>query len=60
MNNSVKNGYGEIIGFRCHRCGGIFQSMWGETCNMCRYQDSENKKLREEIKKLRETLSKLL
>lgn len=51
MNNAVKNGYGEIVGFRCWRCGGVFQSMWGETCNGCRHQDKENAKLRAEVKK---------
>lgn len=29
MNNSVKDAHGNVIGFRCFRCGGVFQSMWG-------------------------------
>lgn len=57
MNNSVKDGYGNVIGFRCWRCGDVFQSMWGETCNRCRHQDMENQKLRDEIKKLTEQLT---
>lgn len=56
MNNSITNWQGEIVGFRCWRCGGVFQSMWGETCNGCRHQDEENKKLRAEIRRLTEAL----
>lgn len=56
MNNSVKDGYGNVIGFRCYRCGNVFQSMWGETCNRCRHNDSENEKLRTEIKRLTEVI----
>lgn len=59
MNNSVKNGYGEVIGFRCWTCGGVFQSMWGETCNKCRNQESENTKLRAEIAKLTKAIQEL-
>lgn len=57
MNNSVKDGYGNVVGFRCWRCGNVFQSMWGETCNGCRHQDEENEKLRAEIRRLTNTLS---
>ena len=56
MNNSVTNYRGEIIGFRCWRCGDVFPSMWGEICNGCRHQDEENSKLREEVRKLKEAL----
>lgn len=56
MNNSVKNGYGEVVGFRCWTCGDVFQSMWGETCNRCRKQSDENKKLRAEVRALTEAL----
>lgn len=59
MNNSVKNGYGETVGFRCWTCGGVFQSMWGETCNKCRKDESENAKLRAELSKLTDTIKLL-
>lgn len=57
MNNSVKDGWGNIVGFRCWRCNGVFSSMWGEICNGCRHQDSENEKLRSEVRKLTEALN---
>ena len=38
MNNEVIRN-GNVIGYRCWQCGGIFQSMWGETCNGCRKQN---------------------
>ena len=59
MNNSVKNGWGEIIGFRCWTCGGVFQSMWGETCNKCRKDSEENEKLRKEVAELTKAIKQL-
>lgn len=59
MNNSVKNGYGEVIGFRCWTCGGVFSSMWGETCNRCRVEESENAKLRNEVRELTKAIKEL-
>lgn len=60
MNNSVKNGYGEIVGFRCWTCGGVFQSMWGTTCNMCRERKDGLEAQLTEMRKANETLSMLL
>lgn len=59
MNNSVKNGYGEIVGFLCWTCGNIFQSMWGEECNQCRKGKDENEKLRLEIRRLTNAIQSL-
>lgn len=56
MNNSVKNYYGETVGFRCWTCGEVFPSMWGENCNKCRNQKDENRKMREEIARLTEAI----
>jgi DNA-directed RNA polymerase subunit N (RpoN/RPB10) len=55
MNNSVKNGWGEVVGFRCWTCGDVFSSMWGETCNRCREQE----KMRNQIKELTAALKNL-
>ena len=35
-NNAIRDWQGEIIGYRCHDCGQVFQSMWGCICNQCR------------------------
>ena len=35
MNNDVYY-RGELIGFRCSRCGCTYSSMWGTLCNLCR------------------------
>ena len=35
MSNEVKDWHGKIVGFICRECGGIFESMWGNTCNSC-------------------------
>lgn len=55
MYNSVYCG-NRLEGFRCNICGGIFDKMWGETCNGCREKRSENKKLREEIQSLKKII----
>lgn len=55
MNNSVYRG-NELIGFRCFRCGSIYQSGWGTICNQCRNSDDENNKLRSEIARLSKAL----
>jgi DNA-directed RNA polymerase subunit N (RpoN/RPB10) len=59
MNNSIKNGYGEIVGFRCWTCGDVFQSMWGETCNRCRKQEEQANKMQAEIRRLTNALKDL-
>lgn len=45
MNNAVKDLHGNLIGYRCHECGGIFQVMWGETCNGCRATERRHQEL---------------
>lgn len=50
FNNSVKDGWGELVGFRCFECGGIFQSMWGEVCNGCREKERRHRELVEAVK----------
>ena len=35
MNNSVKDGRGVVIGYRCHVCGEVKDKMWGTSCNEC-------------------------
>lgn len=38
--------YGDkIVGFRCSSCGGVFGSMWGETCNGCRNTERRHKEM---------------
>lgn len=59
MNNSVKNGYGEIVGYRCWTCGNVFQSMWGETCNRCRKEEKQHEEMKSEIRRLTEALEAL-
>jgi hypothetical protein len=36
---------GDPVGYRCDECGGIFQSMWGTTCNGCREKDRRHREL---------------
>ena len=36
MNNEVRDGFGNVIGYRCSICYGIFPKMWGTICNRCR------------------------
>jgi len=45
VNNSVLNAYGHVVGYRCFECGGVFQSMWGETCNGCREKERRHQDL---------------
>ncbi len=59
MNNAVRSG-NQILGYRCHTCGGVFDSMWDVTCNGCRSKQQSNDALLKEIKLLREQLSKNL
>lgn len=39
MNNQV----GDM--FQCWTCRGLFDSMWGETCNSCREAERRHKEL---------------
>jgi len=36
INNSIKDSYGNIIGYRCSICDEIKSKMWGVICNACR------------------------
>ena len=57
INNEVRNHDGEVIGFRCTTCGRIYQSGWGDICNVCRETNEKHEDLMTEIKKLRLELS---
>lgn len=57
MNNSIYVG-DKCVGFRCFNCGGVYQSMWGSTCNKCRNENDKHEALIAEIKMLRETIAK--
>lgn len=45
MNNAIRGSDGKTIGFECFRCGGMYQRMWGETCNKCRDDDRKHAEL---------------
>lgn len=34
-----------LIGFRCKECNGVFDNMWGETCNGCREKERRHQEL---------------
>jgi len=55
VNNSVYTG-SDLQGFRCHVCGEVYQSMWGEICNKCRIVENDNASLRVEIRRLTEVI----
>ena len=59
MDNSVRDYRGNIMGYECWTCGKVVQSMWGETCNACRSKEKQSNSLVEEVRKLREEISKL-
>ena len=42
MNNDVRDGWGELIGFRCFRCEEVRSKMWGTICNQCRADDERH------------------
>lgn len=55
FNNAVRDGWNGhwsngIIGYRCYECDGIFQQMWGTTCNECRAKERRHQELVEAIK----------
>jgi len=50
FNNSVCDGRGNVLGFKCWECGEVVPSMWGETCNSCRAIERRH---REIVKALR-------
>jgi len=51
FNNAVQDGHGRTVGFRCYECGGVFQSMRGETCNGCREKERRHRELIEALKR---------
>lgn len=51
FNNAVRDGWGHLVGFRCFECGGVFQSMWGCTCNGCREKERRHQEMLEAIRR---------
>lgn len=51
FNLAVYDGRGRVIGHRCINCGGVFQSMWGNTCNGCRDAERRHRELIAAIEK---------
>jgi len=45
FDNSVRDGRGRCVGFRCDTCGKIAQAMWGNTCNECRDTERRHREL---------------
>lgn len=52
MENSVRDRNGKVTGYKCRICGNVVQSMWGDVCNQCRENRSENEKLRKTLTEL--------
>lgn len=59
LNNEVRDYQDKIIGFRCFQCGGVYQTMWENTCNNCRAKESEHNEMIKEIKQLKDEIKKL-
>lgn len=45
FNNDVRDGHGRLVGFRCFECGGVFDRMWGNTCNGCSEKERRHQEL---------------
>ena len=45
LNNAVYDRNGGVAGYRCFRCGKVYQSMWGNLCNVCRDSDEKHSEL---------------
>lgn len=56
INNSIRDGRGNVIGYKCFQCGDVVQSMWGTTCNKCRKENERHNELISEIRELKERL----
>lgn len=39
-----------MVGFRCWTCGGVFDRMWGDTCNHCRETERRHQELLSALK----------
>ena len=57
MNNSVTDRNGKVMGFRCGRCGEVYESMWGTVCNECRDKNEKHSELIKEIQELKKQLA---
>lgn len=47
FNNNVYDARGCLVGFRCFECGGLFDRMWGNTCNGCREKERRHQEMLE-------------
>ena len=57
--NSIYDSNGRVAGFKCFECGKIVSTMWGEICNLCRAKQERHNETINEIKKLRQEITKL-
>jgi len=51
FNNTVRDAWGEIVGFRCFECGNVYTHMWGNVCNACRETERRHRELLEVMKR---------
>jgi len=42
---SVKDGRGNVIGYRCINCSGVLPAMWANICNECRDKERRHREL---------------
>jgi hypothetical protein len=54
--NAVTDWRDRVVGYRCRECGGVYQSMWSDTCNGCREKERRHQELLAAIR-ARETSS---
>lgn len=52
FNNIIYGRRGEVVGFRCVECGGVYQSGFDETCNECRATERRHQEV---LRTIRET-----
>lgn len=57
MQNAVTNYNGEVVGYRCRVCSGVFDSMWSDTCNGCRDKERQHKEMIAAIKSTKKCCS---
>lgn len=46
FDNTVRDGRGRIVGFRCWQCDEVKTRMWGTICNRCRFADELARSIR--------------
>lgn len=51
MDNAARDKNGNIIGFKCFKCGNIYDRMWGTVCNQCKKGNALGQRLLKEQKK---------